>query len=176
MNQKLSDYFRRQVKYDSQEISGVLGLKNASDLLYDKTPKELGLIHPPFLPNLRFSRFAPTEELICWGSFGLDPDLFLVKNPTFYLHKTQLQDYCRESQQQMDMIYQPHDLTFENSPEYDTDWSDQIGQPLLDFLSNLTVDNLVSEVNEEMVIDLAGPETGNEVINDTFDDTVTYLD
>ena len=33
MNQELSDYFRRQVAYDSQEISGVLGLKNASDLI-----------------------------------------------------------------------------------------------------------------------------------------------
>ena len=38
MNQELSDYFRQRVKYESQEISGVLGLKNASDLLYDKTP------------------------------------------------------------------------------------------------------------------------------------------
>ena len=121
MNQELSDYFRRQVIYYSQEISGVLGLKNASDLLYDKTPKELGLIHPPFLPNLRFSRFALTEELICWGSFCLDPDLYLVKNPTFYLHKSQLQDDCMESQQQMEMIYQPYDLTFETSPVYDTD-------------------------------------------------------
>ena len=51
MNQELSDYFRRQVKYDSQEISGVLGLKNASDLLYDKTPKDLGLIHPHSYPT-----------------------------------------------------------------------------------------------------------------------------
>ena len=51
MNQELSDYFRRQVKYDSQEISGVLGLKNASDLLYDKTPKELGLIQPHSCPT-----------------------------------------------------------------------------------------------------------------------------
>ena len=76
----------------------------------------------------------------------------------------------------MKMIYQPYDLTFETSPVYDIDWSNQIGQPLLDFLSNLTVDHLVSEVNEEMVIDLAEPETGNEVTNDTLDDTVTHLE
>ena len=38
MNQELSDYFRERVKYESQEIGGVLGLKNASDLLYDITP------------------------------------------------------------------------------------------------------------------------------------------
>ena len=41
MSKKLSDYFRERVKYESQEISGVLGLKNASDLLYNVTPKEL---------------------------------------------------------------------------------------------------------------------------------------
>ena len=56
----------------------------------------------------------------------------------------------------MKMIYQPYDLTFETSPVYDT--------------------NLVSEVNEEMVIDLAELKTGNEVTNDTFDDTVTHLE
>ena len=60
----------------------------------------------------------------------------------------------------MELIYQPHNLTFETSPVYDTDWSNQISQPLLDFLSNLTEDHLVSEVNEEMVIDLTEPETG----------------
>ena len=62
MSQKLSDYFREKVNYESQEISGVLGLKNASDLLYDVIPKDLGLIQPPFLPNLRFSRFSLTDE------------------------------------------------------------------------------------------------------------------
>jgi len=97
MNKELSYYFRKQSVYDSQEIGGVLGLKNASDLIYDKAPRDLGLIHPPFLPNIRFSKFAPTEQLICWGSFGMDPDIFLVKNPPFYLHKTQLQDYFKEA-------------------------------------------------------------------------------
>ena len=31
-------------------------------------------------------------------------------------------------------------------------------------------------MNEEMVIDLAELKTGNEVTNDTFDDTVTHLE
>jgi len=35
MNKELSDYFRQKMKYDSQEIGEVLGLKNAGDLLYD---------------------------------------------------------------------------------------------------------------------------------------------
>ena len=90
MSQELSDYFRKKIKYESQEISGVLGLKNVRDLLYDVIPKDLGLLQPPFLPNLRFSRFSLTDELICWGSFGLDPDIFLVGNPTFYVHKSQI--------------------------------------------------------------------------------------
>ena len=35
MNNKLSDYFSSKMKYDSQVISGVMGLKNAADLMYD---------------------------------------------------------------------------------------------------------------------------------------------
>merc|ERR1712228_207824 len=68
MGKQLSDNFWEQTKYDSQEIGGVLGLKNASDLIYDKNPKDLGLIQPPFLPNIRFAQYAPTQQLICWGS------------------------------------------------------------------------------------------------------------
>ena len=51
MSQELSDYFREKIKHESQEICGVLGLRNASDLLYDVLPKDLGLIQPPFMPN-----------------------------------------------------------------------------------------------------------------------------
>ena len=91
MSQELSDYFREKMKYESQKISGVLCLKNASDLLYDVIAKDLRLIQPPFLPNLRFSRISLRDELICWGSFGLDPDIFLVGNPIFYVHKSQIQ-------------------------------------------------------------------------------------
>ena len=64
MSQELSDYFRKKIKYESQEICGVLGLKNASDLICDVFPKDLGLIQPHFMPNLRFSRFSLTDELI----------------------------------------------------------------------------------------------------------------
>ena len=106
----------------------------------------------------------------------MDPYLFLVKNPTFYLHKTQLQDYCKEAQQHIDMIYQQHDLTSEVWQQYETDWSEKIGRPLLDFLSTLTEDNLVSEVNEEMVINLEEPETAEEVKNDALNTDMTYLD
>merc|ERR1712228_869220 len=102
MGKQLSDNFWEQTKYDSQEIGGVLGLKNASDLIYDKNPKDLGLIQPPFLPNIRFAQYVPTQQLICWGSYGVDPDIFSVQNPPFYLHKSQLQDYCQQSGQSIE--------------------------------------------------------------------------
>ena len=54
MSKELSDYFRQKIKYDSQEIGGVLGMKNASDLIYDVSPKDIGLIQPPYMPNIRF--------------------------------------------------------------------------------------------------------------------------
>ena len=38
MNDKLSDYFSGKMKYNSQVISGVMGLKNAADLMYDVSP------------------------------------------------------------------------------------------------------------------------------------------
>ena len=99
----------------------------------------------------------------------MDPDIFLVKNPPFYLHKTQLQDYCKEAQQHIDMVYQQHDLTSEVWQQYETDWSEKIGRPLLDFLSTLPEENLVSEVNDELVINLEEPETAEEVENDALD-------
>ena len=67
MNDKLSDYFLGKMKYDSQVISGVMGLKNAADLMYDVSPKDLGVIQPPWMPNMRFSKYVITGELICWG-------------------------------------------------------------------------------------------------------------
>ena len=44
MNVKLSDYFLAKLKYDSKPISGVMGLKNAADLMFDVSPKDLGII------------------------------------------------------------------------------------------------------------------------------------
>ena len=83
-------------------------MKNAIDLIYDVSPKDIGLIQPPYMPNIRFSKFSLTGELICWGSFGLDPDIFLVANPTFFVHKSQMQSYCAASNQQMELVYLPY--------------------------------------------------------------------
>ena len=108
MNNKLSDYFSSKMKYDSQVISGVMGLKNAADLMYDVSPKVLGVIQPPWMPNMRFSKYVITGELICWGSFGVDPDIFDVANPTFYVHQTQIDSYCTLAEQDPSLIKPIH--------------------------------------------------------------------
>ena len=107
MNEKLSDYFLGKMKYDSQVISGIMGLKNAADLMYDVSPKDLGVTQytaPPWMPNMRFSKYAITGELICWGSFGVDPDIFKITNPTFYVHQTQIDLYCTLAGQNPDLV------------------------------------------------------------------------
>ena len=71
MDMKLSDYFLGKTHYNAKSISGIMGLKNAADIMYDVSPKDLGIIQPPWLPNIRFSKYALTDELMCWGSFGL---------------------------------------------------------------------------------------------------------
>ena len=48
----------------------------------------------------------------------------------------------------MELIYLPHDLTHDATPVHNTDWSNEISQPLLDFLSNLMEGHLVSEVED----------------------------
>ena len=67
MDKELAEHFRGQIKYNNQEIGGVLGLRNASDLVYNIFPKDLNLIQLPFLPNLKLSKFSLTGESICYG-------------------------------------------------------------------------------------------------------------
>ena len=62
MDPKLSDYFLGELHYNGKTISGVMGLKNAADIMYDTSPKDLGIIQPPWLPNIRFSKYAITDE------------------------------------------------------------------------------------------------------------------
>ena len=96
------------------------GLKNAADLMYDVSPKVLGVIQPPLMPNMRFSKYVITDELICWGSFGVDPDIFDVANPTFYVHQTQIDE-------------QPN-------------WMNSVRKPVLEFLSNVDEGCLYAQV------------------------------
>ena len=171
MNKELSDSFRQKTKYDSQEIGGVLGLKNAGagDLLYYVAPKDIGLIQPPYMPNIRFSKFTLTNELICLGSFGVDPDNFKVANPTFFIHKSQIESYCKVSEQEM-ILVNPMYFPYSNQPE-DTDtqqqptWTKDVSQPLLYFLSNIEDKQIYSEVPEEMLTDLSTPKN-NERMTD----------
>ena len=104
MPPKLSDYFMGKLHYNAESINGVMGLKNAADIMYDIAPKDIGIIQPPWLPNLRFSKYALTDELMCWGSFGLDPDVFKITSPTFYVHKNQIDMYCSQSGQNPELV------------------------------------------------------------------------
>jgi len=47
---------------------------------------------------------------------------------------------------------------------------------LLDFLSTLPEENLVSEVNDELVINLEEPGKGEDIENDVLETDMTYLD
>ena len=40
MDSKLSDYFLAKLHYNAKTISGVMGLKNAADIMYDISPKD----------------------------------------------------------------------------------------------------------------------------------------
>ena len=75
------------------------------------------------MPNIRFSKFTLTNELICLGSFVVDPDNFKVANPTFFIHKSQIESYCKASEQEM-ILVNPMYFPYSNQPE-DTDTQQQ---------------------------------------------------
>ena len=146
MPPKLSEYFMGKLHYNAQSINGVMGLKNSADIMYDIAPKDIGIIQPPWLPNLRFSKYALTNELMCWGSFGLDPDVFKIANPTFYVHKSQIDMYCSQSGQNSELV-KPlfYSSDYRQQLEEDDDqpeWMATVSEPVLEFLSNLETENL----------------------------------
>ena len=161
MPPKLAEYFMGKIHYNAEPINGVMGLKNASDIMYDVAPRDIGIIHPPWLPNLRFSKYSPTNELMCWGSFGLDPDVFKISSPTFYVHKDQIDSYCKISGQNPSLVKPllfPSDFRQElddvdNQPE----WMKEVAKPVLDFVSLLETENLHAQVPDEMLINLHEP-------------------
>ena len=174
MNTKLS------TKYDSQEICGVLGLKNASDLIYDVSPKDIGIIQPPYMPIICFSKLSLTNELICWGSIGVDPDNFKMAIPTFFVHKSQMESYCTASNQEIDIV-NPMYFPYTNQPEdpgiqQEQLWTDNVSQPLPDFLSNISDRQICSDVPEEMIIDLSTPESNQKISEADDCNDKTYLD
>ena len=177
MPPKLSDYFLGKLHYNAESINGVMGLKNAADIMYDIAPKDLGIIQPPWLPNLRFSKYALTDVLMCWGSFGLDPDVFKVSNPIFYVHQKQIDLYCSLSGQNPGLV-KPifHSSDYRGQINTDDDrpgWMTNVGKPVLEFLSNINNDSLYARVPDEMTIQLHGPETVNRV--DNIENTPNYM-
>ena len=161
MSPKLAEYFMGKIKYNAEPINGVWGFKNASDIMFDVAPKDIGIIQPPWLPNLRFSRYSPTKELMCWGSFGIDPDVFKISSPTFYVHKDQIDYYCKISGQNPDLVKPlifPSDLWQElDDAENQPKWMKDVPKPVLDFVSLLETENTFAIVPDEMLINLHGP-------------------
>ena len=135
-----------------------MGLKNAADLMYDVSPKDLGIIQPPWMPNMHFSKYAITGELMCWGSFGVDPDVFKITNPTFYIHQTQIDLYCTLSGQNPEFVkpifYSSDYRQLEEVEDEQPDWMNNVEKPVLEFLSNVDEHCLYAQVSEEMVIQI----------------------
>ena len=106
-----------------------------------------------------------TGELICWGSFGVDQDIFDVANPTFYVHQTQIDSYCTLAEQDSSLIKPIHYPSNYRLPkgagDKQPDWKDQVKKPVLEFLSNVDESCLYAEVPEEMTIELSESETKN---------------
>ena len=111
---------------------------------------------------MRFSKYSLTDELMCWGSFGLDPDVFKISNPTFYVHKSQIDFYCSCSGQRPELVkpllhssdYRQQLDDEDNQPE----WMKDVPKPVLDFLSIMETENLHAEIPDEMLIHLQTPE------------------
>ena len=141
--------------------------------MYDIAPKDIGIIQPPWLPNLRFSKYALTNELMCWGSFGLDPDVFKIANPTFCVHKSQIDMYCSKSGQNSELV-KPifYSSDYRQQLEEDDDqpeWMATVSEPVLKFLSNLETEHLHARVPDEMLIQLHAPEIADNDINNEKD-------
>ena len=93
--------------------------------MYDVSPKDLSVIQPPWMPNIRFSKYAITGELMCWGSFGIDPDIFGITNPTFYIHHTQMYLYCSLSGQNSE--HKPIFYSSDYRPQRDVEDGNLVG-------------------------------------------------
>ena len=76
----------------------------------------------------------------------------------------------------MELVYLPYENQIDVSATQHDHWTDKISQPLRDFLSNLAEYHLISEVKEEMIIELPEPEKGKEVTNEVVNETVTHLE
>ena len=99
---------------------------------------------------------------MCWGSFGIDPDIFGFTNPTFYIHHTQIDLYCSLAGQNSELV-KPifHSSDYRDVEDEQHGWMSDVGKPVLEFLTNVDEHCLYAQVPEEMVIQLSGPEIVN---------------
>ena len=110
---------------------------------------------------------------MCWGSFGLDPDVFKIASPTFYVHKNQIDMYCSQSGQNPELV-KPLFYSSDYRQQLDEDddqpeWMASVSKPVLEFLSNIETENLHANVPDEMLIQLQRPEIANNDRNNEMD-------
>ena len=108
--------------------------------------------------NLKFSKFSLTKELICYGSFRMDPDNFRVNDPTCYIHKSQIARYCDQSGQKLSVyttVNFPHNIVQPEDPATCKQlWPDGLSRQLTDFLANMCEASLSSNIPDQMILDL----------------------
>ena len=90
---------------------------------------------------------------------GVDPDIFDVANPTFYVHQTQIDSYCTLAEQDPSLIKPIHYPSNYRLPEEAEDkqpnWMNHVRKTVLEFLSNVDEGCLYAQVPEEMTIELS---------------------
>ena len=92
----------------------------------------------------------------------MDPDIFDVANPTFYVHQTQIDSYCTLPEQDPNLIkpihYPPDYRLLESAEDKKPNWMNSVGKPVVEFLSNVDEGCLYAQVPEEIIIELSEPE------------------
>ena len=108
-----------------------------------------------------------TNDLVCVGSFGGDVDNFKENGPTFYNHKSQLEYYYGKFGQ---ILMLNMSLQFSNDvkvcnelEEISTGCQNKVTEPVLAYLMNLEEQYTYSEVLNEKILQISGPENINDI-------------
>ena len=160
MKGEIAASLRSKIRYHNQKIGGALGLRDANVLINNSSAEDLDLIHPPYLPNIKFGKVAMTNELVCFGSFGVDVDNFKVNDPTF------LDYYYGKSGQilPLNMTLQfinDGKVCNESAEISKAGWQHRVSEPILEYLMNLEEPYTYAEVPDEKIIQISGPESIN---------------
>ena len=86
----------------------------------------------------------------------MDPDVIKFANPTFYVHKSQIDMYCSQSGQNPELgkpLFYFSDYRKQLDEDDDQpEWMATVSKSVLEFLSNIETENLHAKVPDEMLI------------------------